>query len=110
MSSFRLQVGSSRLASLLRKGETRLPAPGRLVRPAALGERSARRTKLPVVALLVPAYQIGDPFEGSAHPLAVALGSVGYFTLLNAVVIGGAGLLAFIRDRRRDRRVEGDSG
>ena len=62
------------------------------------------------VALLIPAYRIGDPFEDPAHPLAEALGSFGYFCLVNAVIVGGAGLLAWIRDRRRGRRAEGEAG
>jgi hypothetical protein len=62
------------------------------------------------VALLIPAYRIGDPFEDPAHPLAEALGSFGYFCLVNAVIISGAGLLAWIRDRRRSRRAEAKLG
>jgi hypothetical protein len=49
---------------------------------------------------LVPAYQLGDPLEDPQHPLADALGNLGYFFLASALVIGSSGLLIWIRDRR----------
>jgi hypothetical protein len=53
------------------------------------------------LTLLIVANQLGDPLEDPKHPLAEALGSFGYFALMNAAVVGGAGLLAVIRDTRR---------
>ena len=61
------------------------------------------------LGLLIAANRIGDPLDDPMHPLAEALGSFGYFALFNAVVVGDAGLLAWVRDRRRGRTFEHDS-
>jgi hypothetical protein len=52
------------------------------------------------LACLIPAYQLGDPLEDPQHPLAEALGGLGYFFLFGALVFGLSGLLIWARDRR----------
>ena len=54
------------------------------------------------VACLVSAYRLGDPFADSAHPLAVALGTFGYFSLFNGLVFGLSGLVIWVRTRHEN--------